>query len=455
MSPSTRVSIFKSLYTITFFLSWLLVLAGCAAQPAGIADLKRYPQDATRYLSANRAIPLVPVETQARLDADYNARFFAPWRQERESLTADAAFWGVASYGGRQGYGENLQPLDRQGWYRLVAALQRENYPLLVRPAITVRNTACRVFPTQRPFFLDPAKAGEGFPFDYFQNSALWTGTPLLVTHVSRDEAWYFVESGFVAGWVPAQDLAWADAAFQAAYQTGRYAALLHDNISLRDETGEFLTQTHIGAIFPISAETDTNWQLLVPVRAADGQAVVKTAMVLPQAVALKPLPLQPERLAELANRMLGQNYGWGGLFENRDCSATVRDLLTPFGIWLPRNSADQAKGGGTFHDLADSDAGAKRAYLLEHGVPYYTLIWFRGHIGLYLGPDPASGELLLLHNLWGVRTSDWRGREGRAVVGRLAITSLHPGEERSDVENGRFYRAIQGMTVLPGTAAR
>ena len=54
----------------------------------------------------------------------------------------------------------------------------------------------------------DPAKAGEGFPFDYFQNSALWPGTPLLITHASRDGAWLFAEAGMVAGWVPAQDVA-------------------------------------------------------------------------------------------------------------------------------------------------------------------------------------------------------------------------------------------------------
>ena len=75
-----------------------------------------------------------------------------------------------------------------------MASLQRNSYPSLARPAITVRNTACRVFPTARPFFLDPGRAGEGFPFDYFQNSALWAGTPLLVTHVSLDGAWFFVE---------------------------------------------------------------------------------------------------------------------------------------------------------------------------------------------------------------------------------------------------------------------
>ncbi len=440
---------------VRLFLLIVLVVTGfcgCSARPAGVADLDRYPQDATAYLPvAGAEARLVAPAVQARLDAEYDERFFAPWRQGQASLPEEKAFWGVASYGNRQGYGENLLPIGEERWQQLVAALQRESYPSLARPAITVRNTACRVFPTNRPFFFDPRQAGEGFPFDYFQNSALWTGTPLLVTHVSRDGAWFFAEAGFVAGWLPAQNVAWADAAFRAAYQSGRYAALLRDAVTLRDEAGDFLTQTHLGAIFPVVAQTGAALQVFVPVRAADGAAVARSALIPPALAALKPLPLQPGRIAELANRMLGQPYGWGGLYQNRDCSSTLRDLFTPFGLWLPRSSEKQALDGGTFYDLADLDPGEKRDQLLNRGVPFYTLVWLQGHIGLYLGPDPAGGEPLLLHNLWGVRTRGWSGREGRALVGRLAITSLRPGEERWDVGDGWFYRRIRGMTVLPG----
>lgn len=443
--------------TTLFLLLMLAVLSGCVGRPTGIADLERIRQDAVAWLPAGAAgTRLVPAATQARLDADYDQRFFAPWRQQRASLTAAEAFWGATSYGGRQGYAENLLPIGPDRWQSLLAALRRESYPSLARPAITVRSTACRVFPTFRPFFLDPRKAGEGFPFDYFQNSALWAGTPLLVTHTSADGAWLFAESGFVAGWVPAGDVAWADEAFCTNYQTGRYAALLRDDVSLRDAAGDFLTLAHLGALFPLAAqEGGGELELLVPVRDADGAARIRRARVAPELASPKPLPLQPVRIAELANRMLGQPYGWGGLYENRDCSATLRDLLTPFGVWLPRNSADQARSGGTFHDLAALESEEKRDRLLRLGVPFYTLVSFRGHIGLYLGADPASGELLLLHNLWGVRTTGWNRREGRALVGRLAITSLHPGEERADVADGRFYGLIRGMTVLPGVDAR
>lgn len=428
------------------------VLGGCSGSQPGIADLQRYPQDLTAYLRPETAaLPLVPPETHAALNADYDARFFAPWHARATTLKAAEVFWGVATYGKQQGYRENLQPLSPQEWYRLVAAQQMETYPSLARPAITVRNTSFRVFPTHHPFFRSPTLPGEGFPFDYFQNSAVWTGTPLLVTHRSADGAWFFAEAGFVYGWLPAEDVGWAGKKFRAAYETGHYAAILADEVSLQDETGRFLTRVHIGAVFPAVADRGQDLRLLVPVRDADGEAVIRRARVAAQQAALKPLPLTPAGLAGIANIMLGQPYGWGGLLENRDCSATLRDLFTPFGLWLPRNSRAQAFSAGTLLDIAKMTADRKRSILLEQGVPFYTLVWLSGHIGLYLGPDTASGEPLLLHNLWGVHTYTWTGREGRALVGRLAVTSLHPGEERRDVPRNSFYGRVLGISVLPG----
>ena len=429
----------------------LAILGGCSGSRPGIADLQCYSQDLTAYLRPETAVlPMVSPETHAALNADYDARFFAPWHAPGATLTAAEVFWGVATYGGEQGYGENLQPLSPQEWSGLLAAQRMETYPSLARPAITVRNTSFRVFPTHRPFFRSPARPGEGYPFDYFQNSAVWTGTPLLVTHRSADGAWLFAEAGFAYGWLPAEDIGWAGKKFLAAYKTGRYAAILADEVSLQDETGRFLAHAHIGAVFPAVAGSDQNLRLLVPVRDADGEAVIRRARVAAQQAELKPLPLTPAGLARIANAMLGQPYGWGGLLENRDCSATLRDLFTPFGLWLPRNSRAQATSVGTLLDLAEMTPDRKRSILLEEGIPFFTLVWLSGHIGLYLGPDAVSGEPLLLHNLWGVRTFSWTGREGRALVGRLAVTSLHPGEERMDVPRNSFYRRVLGISILP-----
>lgn len=421
-------------------------------EPGGIADLERYTQKTSYYLPVDNADTLlIDTKAQQEADADWNRHFFAPWRLRKASIPKDAAFWGAKSYGEKQGYAENLQPYSREEWEALVVSQQIDSYPSLARPAIAVRNTSFRVLPTIRPFFLDSQLPGEGFPFDYFQASAIWVGTPLLVTHVSADQAWFFAEAGHVFGWLPAGDVAWVNKNFQRRYENSHYAALIKDNVSLFDTRGTFLTQTHLGAVFPIDAAAGDVMRVLIPVRDSDGNGVIKVTELSTALAISKPLPLTAQRIADIADAIIGQHYGWGGLYENRDCSATMRDLFTPFGIWLGRNSRHQGSKGGEFHNLDGLKAEEKRDAIVAAAVPFYTLIWLKGHIGLYLGIEPSSGEPLLLHNVWGVHTRDKKGREGRALIGKLAVTSLRLGEEHSNVPKDAFYDRILGFTILPG----
>ena len=399
-------------------------------------------------------LPLLPEAEQAALHDLAIERFFAPWHLVRASLTRAQAFWGVDAYGKRQGYAENLQPYPQDRWERLVALQDMGAYPSLGIPAIVTRNTSVRVLPSMRPFFLDPARPGEGFPFDYFQNSAMWMGQPVYIAHATSDHAWYFVETAFVNGWVRSEDVAMADPDFRAQYQTRVMAALLLDDTPLVG-SGRFLGQTHIGAIFPLHSRDGDTLTVKVPVRGATGRAEVALAALNSLQAALMPLPLTSRSIAGLADAMSGQLYGWGGMFENRDCSSTLRDLFLPFGVWLPRNSAQQARLGGKFVSLEGMDDEAKLNAIRAQGVPFASFLWLPGHIGLYLGVD-GRGEPLMLHNIWGVRTSLPGGGEGRAVLGRLVISTLRLGEDRPDVVRGAFLGRIRGLTILgagfPGT---
>lgn len=391
--------------------------------------------------------PILSRAEQAALHERLVERFFAPWRQTGASLSAHDISWGVRSLGSKQGYAENLRPYPQDRWAHVVALQDLPGYPSMNARAVTVRNTALRVLPSSRPFFLNPALPGEGFPFDYFQNTALWLGTPVLVTHVSLDRAWYFVETAMASGWVRNEDVAMADAAFRARYESRDLVALRGDETSLvRD--GRFVGQTHVGAVFPLHSQGSHGFTVRVPVRGATGQAAMAQADLGYHQAALMPMPLTSRAVAELADAMAGQLYGWGGMFENRDCSSTMRDLFLPFGIWLPRNSAQQARSGGELVPLDGLDASAKLQVIRERGVPFASLIWLPGHIGLYLGLD-RRGEPLLLHNIWGVRTVTPGGGEGRAVVGGLVISTLRPGEERDDVRRDAFLDRLTGLTLV------
>lgn len=445
----------------------VLLLAGCAARsgpvqapPAAGNDTVQLPQrmdllpevvfDVPQLPSQAVAVddrPLLGAMEQAVLHDRALERFFAPWHLAKPSLTPEQAFWGVRAYGTKQGYAENLQPYPVERWERIVALQNMAAYPSQGAPAIITRNTALRVLPTHRPFFFDPALPGEGFPFDNFQNSALWLGTPVYVCHESLDRGWVFVETAFVNGWVRAEDVALADQEFRNSYQTRIMAALVLDDTPLIGD-GRLLGQTHIGAIFPLHAQADQGLTIRVPVRGADGWAVLELANLSPLQAAAMPLPLTSRAVAGLAEAMSGQLYGWGGMFENRDCSSTLRDLFLPFGLWLPRNSSQQAREGGRLIALQGMAPEAKLAAIRASGVPFASFISMPGHIGLYLGQD-GRGEPLLLHNIWGVRTELPGGGTGRAVAGRLVVSTLRPGEDRPDVRRDAFLERISGLTVL------
>lgn len=391
--------------------------------------------------------PLLGPGEQILLHERALERFFAPWGLARTSIPAQEAFWGTAAYGSKQGYAENLQPYPRERWEQLVAQQNMAAYPSLAAPAIVTRNTALRVLPSHRPFFLDPSLPGEGFPFDYFQNSALWLGTPVFISHASLDRSWVFVETAFTSGWMRHEDLAMADEPFRTEYRSRVMAAVLTDDTSLLGG-GRHLGQAHIGAIFPLHSRAGQDLVVKVPLRDASGMAQTGLAHLGPRQASLMPLPLTSRTVASLADAMAGQLYGWGGLYENRDCSSTLRDLYLPFGIWLPRNSSQQARQGEQLIDLEGMDAERKLATIRGLGKPFLSLIWMPGHIGLFLGTD-LRGEPLMLHNIWGVRTVLPDGGAGRAVIGRLVISTLRPGEDRPDVRWGAFLDRIRGLAVL------
>jgi cell wall-associated NlpC family hydrolase len=127
----------------------------------------------------------------------------------------------------------------------------------------------------------------------------------------------------------------------------------------------------------------------------------------------------------------MGQTYGWGGLYENRDCSALIQDVFAGFGLPLPRNSKDQADFGENI-SLKELSGPEKQSLIRTQGVPLQTLLYMPGHIMLYLGPDPASDQPVICHAMWGVTTRPPLSiRAGRLVVGRTVITTLEPGKEQ------------------------
>ena len=435
--------------TACLLLACMVLLSGCASyrtpaeQNGQVADLARLPQNLSVYAGAAGAHTslLAPQRASAKTQ-QFAKLFFAPWHSVKPSIGKQAAFGELGPKA--RGYAENLLPWTQSDWDAMRQNSLPETYPSLFLPAISVRITSLRAVPTHRPRFVHPEQAGQGYPFDMFQYASLPPGMPLLVLHASQDKAWVFVENALVGGWLPAEDVAYADTAFIQAWQTTPLQAALKDNSTLYSGQGVYWGKANIGTLLPL-AGTGTEQGLKLPYRQPDGTAayLVSTGLEGWQAF---PLKLTPEALAGLGNHMLGQAYGWGGMYANRDCSAMLRDLFVPFGIWLPRNSAAQAKAW-TFTDLSALSVPEREQHIQQHGKAFATLLWLPGHIALYLGVH--DGKAVMLHDVWGLRTVQ-DGREGRHILGRVVISTTQPGAELSNIQDATsLLGRMQGMAVL------
>ncbi len=441
----------------TFFLAGLLatlfLLAACASSPrvpepenvAGtVRDLERIPQDLALF--ADRA-PVNSLRTEQGAARDmmfFRRRFFAPWQSTKPSRDTVKFFRGVLK-GSRLGYAENLRPWSAEAWARVRWNANLESLRGQARAAITTQAAPLRLAPTLRPRFARVEGAGQGYPFDDLQQSALPVGMPMAVFHTSRDGAWFFVETPLACGWVRAVDTAFVSKAFQNQWQTLPLAAFTADGVPLRP-AGVFQAEASVGTVLPLN-ERGALSEVLLPLRQADGFALA--VPVAAEAITPMPLALTARNVANIGSAMLGQNYGWGGLHGDRDCSAMMHDLFAPFGVWLPRNSEAQARSG-LFSSLEGLSAGEKNAAVLKQGEPFRTLLWMKGHIGLYVGE--YQGAPVFFHNVWGVRKRLRDGREGRLILGRAVLTTTAPGRERKDVPaENLIIERMRGMSLIGG----
>lgn len=433
----------------------LAALAGCApktapvSQPSAVRgqgeveDLRIIPQK-TMWFAEKYAPdkPLLSKEQAAmRLD-EFTASHFKPWTQEKPEYSLKSVLEPFTQYKKSPGFDEKNRPRD-PAW---AAHVEREadlrGFPRLARRAVAVNNTNIRAMPTAGARYSDPTLPGEGYPFDYLQHSAVHLGTPLFVAHATRDGSWLLVETPYTFGWIPARDAAYVDEDFLRQFQTSPLAAVIRDDVPLPGGQA-----VDIGCVLPLAGKSGSGVSVLVPVPGPGGLAVLRQTTLADKDAAPMPLVPTPRQIARVADQMMGQTYGWGGIDDKRDCSSMVRDLFAPFGIYLPRNSSAQAKSGPTM-SLEELTPAQKEDAILSRGVPFATLVWMRGHIMLYVGE--FQGKPAVYHNIWGLRTLLEDGREGRLVLGRAVITTLRAGQEVPEIRPERLLlNRVLALTFL------
>ena len=386
-----------------------------------VADMKNIPQNPAYYASQ---IKPFAKEKQDKWDKEFNEKYFKPWSISQLDIPEKDFGWEIRFVTKKSIYRAKGSVIKESVYNKWIENADYEKYNSKKYRAITIRRTNVKALPTSEAYYRDPKKTGEGFPFDYNQNSALHINVPLLISHFSKDNRWAFVQASYSFGWVKTSDLALVSKNFIQTFKNDNYAMVIKDNLRLFDDKKD-ISLVKLGALFPIAKD---GIHYLVASRNDKGHAQIENVIATkPNIIAKKPLPFTPHNVALVAREFYGEPYGWGGGYECRDCSATTRDFLGAFGIFLRRNSSKQAQDGSNvnIHGLTKSN---KKKKIINDAEPFRSLLYVPGHVVLYLGQ--YKGEPVIMHTYWGIRKND----KTKLVTGRTIITTTEPGKERKDI---------------------
>ena len=341
-------------------------------------------------------------------------------------------------------YAENFKEHDQTWLSRL-----RDNMDLYAlassefkeeNRAIAVANTYARALPDGTPDFFHASLPGQGFPFDNLQESAIWVGTPLYVFSVSKDKAWSLVltPDGYFA-WVKSNDIAYVSSAFIDRWQAAAQRSLIavtQTEASVIDDQQQFQFTGYVGSVFPMIERNSQQTSILIPVKNSHNQAMIKTGIINTNASNIMPLTASPKNVVKIINELKNRPYGWGGAFFFNDCSQEMKSIFTPFGIWLPRNSAQQAQLSSTL-DLSKNNVDERISLLKEKGHPLMTIIYINGHVMLYVGKkdvDNNKAAAITYQNVWAMVPES---RDKRYVIGQsLFFPLLKNYRENPDVSS-------------------
>ncbi len=423
----------------------MLLLGGCTSlrtlDYGDIEDLKDLPQQTGAYA-------YVKDENATIMDIQngYEDRYFRPWEMESIKTDVEQIKWPFKSFTPNNSFGENLKPLSAEWFSKMYERSNFEAYATVNQKAITLRFANLRSFPTDKPLFKDPNKAGEGFPFDYLQNSSVHANEPVFVSHYSDDGAWVYVFTSYASGWMHSYNIVYMPEQNIDIFENAKKVYIITDGYPIKDENGQFIFYSQVGTIFPLIKEDENNYEVLAVTKGKDNTAQYTTVIVPKDIASIDVLALNRENITHIGDQMMKTKYGWGGMYQERDCSSMIRDMFAPFGIWLPRNSYQQSRVGKviSLKELSDEE---KIETIKENGIPFETLLHRKGHILIYAGI--YNDKIIVMHDMWGIKTKQG-DKTGRIVVGKTVFSSLEIGKEQKFYdEKSSLLCKIDSMNII------
>ncbi|MFZ2957381.1 MAG: SH3 domain-containing protein [Candidatus Ozemobacteraceae bacterium] len=306
---------------------------------------------------------------------------------------------------------------------------------VVVRFGITVKRAEMRSFPTFDRVFVEPGD----YEFDRFAETALYPVEPVAVLHESADGKWFFVQAYNYLAWLPASDVAFVDKLTLFRYLdakdflvvTGKWVFTGFN--PFQPEISEL--QLDMGVKVPLASRAEIpmeikgqhpagNFVVKLPARGPEGNVEWRLGLISrADDVHVGYLPFTRRNIITQAFKFLGQRYGWGGMFNTRDCSAFIMDTFRSMGVMLPRNAGEQGKlAVGVKHEMTPEMGVEAREKLFER-IPPATPVYMEGHAMLFL--YKYNNDYFILHDFAGFRVPAENGTLKNIRMRSVLVTPL------------------------------
>ncbi len=315
--------------------------------------------------------------------------------------------------------------------------------PTVVRPAwgLVTARTSLRRLPTVEAFYDKPY----GNEFDRFQYSTLECGNPVAVLHRTTDGSWSFVQTTYTMGWLPSAAVAAGDRRSVESFSRAKPLVATGGMVGIYTDAALTIWATGIpmGTRLPFVEKTARHYAVTLPWRGTDGTLKFATGYIRPDAdVSVGFLPYTARNVYKQLFKLEGTPYGWGDLFDGRDCSRLVMDVFSTFGFNMPRNSRRQAAFNPAGRkDTVGAPEKDKVAVLKAFGNRP-ALLYMPGHIMVYLGT--IDGKVYVIHSAWSYRESRVLG-ERTVMVGRAVVSDI----TRGSGARGSLLKRVTVITPL------
>ncbi|MCP3660244.1 MAG: hypothetical protein GY830_08040 [Bacteroidetes bacterium] len=402
-------------------------------------DLDNISQNCFDYIKeSSQSLKKITEYNIPLVTRNYLKRYFAPWdspfciisEEDLRKFLKDR----IQTIRENPGWGFNKRPSSKILIEKIITKINIEQYPNIQKKGIIIKNTYLRSIPCITPHFKDWTTPGQGFPFDNYQISYLHAFQPIYIIHKDKKRDWAFVITNqYSVGWIQSKDIAFVDEQFIRSWKKNKYIIPLNDDIGIYNKNfNRYLISSRIGQLLPFLKETNDNYEVLTCDIKDNGYAKIINSKIAKLNSKPFPLTLTESNISKQINILMNKPYGWGGLFGFRDCTELLRDIFGTFALFLPRNSRWQKESGSKIYlgNLSDEE---KAKLIIKRGIPFMTLVYYPGHIMLYIGQK--NGVPYVFNTIWALKTKDLFKGEDRAIIGKSLIMPLNIGEKYKSVK--------------------